>query len=120
MFYLEEAALGNYEYIDKLSARFIQLFNNTWICRYPRPRKFMFDNGSDFKQDFIPLLKDFDIKPVLTSIKNPQSNAPVERLHQLILNMLVTKDPDNKVFDCIYPWYETLASSMGNESFLSS
>ena len=51
--------------------------------------------------------KDFDIKPVLTSFNNPQVNAPVERLHQVILNMLVTKDIDNKVFDHTYPWVET-------------
>ena len=69
----------------------------------------MFDNGSKFKRDFTPLLKDFDIKSVLTSVKNPQANAPVELLHQVILNMLVTKDLDNKVFDYIDPWCENLA-----------
>ena len=33
----------------------------------------------------------------------------MEQVHQLISNMLVTKDLDNKVFDYIYPWGETLA-----------
>ena len=33
----------------------------------------------------------------------------VEHLHQVILNMLVTKDIDNKVFDYIDPWGENLA-----------
>ena len=33
----------------------------------------------------------------------------VERLHQVILNILVTKDLDNKVFDYIDSWGETLA-----------
>ena len=54
-FALEEVKLGNDEYIDKSSARVSQLFNNTWICRYLRPRKVVFDNGSEFKQDFTPL-----------------------------------------------------------------
>ena len=88
----------------------IQLFNNKWICRYPRPQKFVFDNGYDFKQYFTPLLKDFDIKHVLTSVKNPQDNAPVEQLHQVILDMLVTKDIDNKLFDYVCPCDESLAS----------
>ena len=70
----------------------------------------MFDNGSDFKQDFITLLKDFNIKPVLLKIKNPQTNAPVEWVHQVILNMLVTKEIPNKVFDYIYPWGENIES----------
>ena len=85
------------------------MFNNTWICRYSRPRKVAFDNSYEFKRDFTPLLKDLYIKPVLTSFKNPQANAPVERVYQVILNMLFTKYIDNKVFDYIYPWGETLA-----------
>ena len=43
------------------------------------------------------------------TIENPRSNAPVECLHQVILNMLVTKDIATKVFDYIYPSGETLA-----------
>ena len=70
----------------------------------------MFDNVSDFKQDFTTLLKDFDIKPVLMTIKSPQANAPVERFHQVILNMLVTNNLAIKVYDYIYPWGETLSS----------
>ena len=55
------------------------------------------------------MLKDFDIKPILTTTKKPQSNALMEWLHQIILNMLVIKDLDNKVFDHIDPWGETLS-----------
>ena len=33
----------------------------------------------------------------------------IERVHQVILNMTVTKDIDNKLFDHIDPWGETLA-----------
>ena len=69
----------------------------------------MFDNGYEFKLDFIPLIKYLDLKPVLTSVKNPQDNSPVERVHQVILNILVTKDLDNKLFDHIGLWGENLA-----------
>ena len=34
----------------------------------------------------------------------------MERVHQVILNMIFTKDLDNKVFGHIYPWGETLES----------
>ena len=70
----------------------------------------MFDNGSYFKLYFTTLLNNFDIKPRLTKIRNPQDNTLVERVHQVILNMLVTKDFDNKVFKHIYPWCKNLAS----------
>ena len=69
----------------------------------------MFENGYEFKQDFITLLKYFNIKPVLRTIKNPQANASVKLLHLLISNMIVIKDIDNKVFDYIDLWGETLA-----------
>ena len=48
-FNLDEVTEGNYEYIDKSSTRVIQLFNNTWVFRYSRPRKVVFDNRSDFQ-----------------------------------------------------------------------
>ena len=83
--------INNY-YIDKSSYRVSQSFNNTFLSRYPHPCKGFFDNRPDFKWYFTPLLKGFNIKPVLTRIKNPQANAPVDRVHQIILNMLVTKD----------------------------
>ena len=39
-----------------------------------------------------------------------QLNAMVGRLHQVIYNMLVTKDPDNKLCDCIDTRGETILS----------
>ena len=95
-FDLKEVAIGNDEYIDKSSTRVIQMLNNTRLCRYLRPQKVVLENVYEFKQDFNPWLKDFDIKTVLKSVKKPQANALVERLHQVILNMLVTKYIDKK------------------------
>ena len=86
------------------------MFNNTWLSRYPRPRRVIFDNGSEFKKDFVPLLTSFDIKPVCTTVENPQANGPVERVHQVIHNMMVTKDLGNTIFDYIDPWGEILTS----------
>ena len=63
----------------------------------------MFGSGYDFKQDFTPLLNYFDIKPVLTTNKNLQANSPVDRVHQVILDILVAKDITNKFFENIDP-----------------
>ena len=27
------------------------MFNQKWLCRYPRPREFLFDNGYEFKKN---------------------------------------------------------------------
>ena len=72
--------------------------------------KLWLTNGYEFKQEFTSLLKGFNIKPVLTKIINPQLYAPVEQVHQIILNIIDTKDLDNKIFDHIDPWGELLAS----------
>ena len=48
--------------IDRSSARISNLFDDVWLSRYPRPNKVIFDNGSEFKKDFLPLLKDMAIK----------------------------------------------------------
>jgi len=41
--------------IDKSSARLSQLFDQVWLSRYPRPNEVSFDNGSEFKRDFVPI-----------------------------------------------------------------
>ena len=108
-FDLGDVTCRNDEYIDISFSRVKQLFTNTWLIRYPRPRKVVFDKRYKLEQDFTTFLKDFYIKPVLKKIKNPQDNALVDKVHQLILNVLVTKGLDNKVFDCIYTWVKNLA-----------
>ena len=77
---------------DKTSARISQIFNNAWLSRYPTPRKVIFDNRNEFKKDFLPLLRDFCIKPTPTTIKNLLANSILERIHQGLGNILRTKD----------------------------
>ena len=60
---------GNDEDTDKSSSR-VTSFNDTWLCRYPRPRKGVLDNGSDYERYFTTLLNELNIKPVLITIKN--------------------------------------------------
>ena len=95
---------------DQTSARISRLFDMVWLSRYPRPKKVLYDNGSEFKRNFQPLLEDFGIKPTCTSVKNPQSNAILERIHQVMGNMLKTKSLVEREFDVVDPWGEILAS----------
>ena len=101
---------GKDEYIYKSPARVIQLFKKKCICIYLRPRQVVFDNIFEFKQDVTLLLKDFDIKPILTIFLKTQYNAPLERVNQVLLNMLATKVLDKKVLNHIDPWCENLSS----------
>ena len=92
---------------DKTSARISQIFNNTWLSRYPRPRKVIFVNENEFKK---PLLRDFSIKPTATTIKNPQANSILEKVHQVLGNMVRTKDLQTHESDDLDPWKKLLAS----------
>ena len=59
----------------------------------------------------MPLLKDWAIKPKCTTVKNPQSNSPVERIHQVLKNMFLTKKLKEQILDYIDPFFgEILAS----------
>ena len=42
------------------------------------------------------------------TIKKPQANDLLERVNQVIFNMLVTKDIDKQVLDYIDPWGKNL------------
>ena len=60
------------------------------MSRYPRARYVTYDNGSEFKLHFISLCDSFGIKRKPTTIKNPQANAILERIHSGLVNMLHT------------------------------
>ena len=63
------------EIIDKTSAKISPIFNNTLLSRYSRPTNIIFDNGNNFKKDFLHFHKDFSIKSTRTIIKSPQVNS---------------------------------------------
>ena len=80
------------------------------VSRYLRLRKVIFDNGNDFKKDFLPLLKVFSIKSTPTTIKNPQVNSILERVYQVLVNVLKTENLHKYKFDDRDPWSELLGS----------
>ena len=74
---------------NRTSAHVAMKFENEWLSRYPRPLRCVHDQGPEFKgAEFQHMLFLNGIKPVATSIKNPQSNAVCERMHQTVTNIL--------------------------------
>ena len=69
---------------------------NQWLARYPRPERCVFDQGNEFLgEDFQAVLRKHGIHPAGSTVKNPQSNAVCERLHQSIGNSLRALTHDN-------------------------
>ncbi len=70
------------------------------MCRYPRCRYLIYDNGSEFKIHFETLCDSYGIKRKPTTIKNPQANAICECVHQVIGTMMRTAELEA---DSVYP-----------------
>ena len=82
--WIELVAIPNKESITVARA-----FDRAWLCRYPRPLKCLHDRGTEFTGiEFQELLQSYGIKDKTSSSGNPQSNAILERTHQVIANQL--------------------------------
>ncbi len=66
--------------------------NKTWFSRYPRCRYIIYDNRIEFKLHFRSLCDTYGIKRKPTSVRNPQANAILERIHGVLRNMLRTSE----------------------------
>ena len=60
-----------------------------WLFSMPRPAECGHDNDPEFMfQEFWELLSEYNIKFKLTTIKNPQAQTLVERMHHTLTNQL--------------------------------
>jgi len=76
---------------NKTSHHVALLFDGEWLCRYPRPARVVFNNGTEFTgSEFQELLSSHGIKPVPTTVRNPKSNGVIERVHLTMGDMLQT------------------------------
>ncbi len=81
-------------YFDKISSQISNLVYKTWFSRYPHCLYTIYNNGSKFKLHFQSLCNTYGIKRKPTSVKNPQANGMLERIHAVIGNMLRTSELD--------------------------
>jgi hypothetical protein len=82
------------EIFEKTSERTAKLVNKTWLCRYPRCCHLIHNNGSEFKLHFEYLCESFSIMRKPTTVKNPRANGILERVHQVLGQMLRTAELD--------------------------
>ena len=96
---------------NKKAVTCANLVENTWLCRYPRPKQCIFDNGSEFLgAEFANTLDSYGIQRVPTTIKNPAANM-VERVHQTLGNLLRVYELEEYEFPRGDPWSNILASA---------
>ena len=81
-------------YDDPTPETITNILEVSWLCRYPRPMVIIADRGGEFSGQFFEtnLREEYGIELRLITTANPQANAVVERIHQVIGNMLRSLD----------------------------
>ena len=64
------------------------------MSRYPKAMSIIYDNGSEFKLYFEQLCESYSLKRKPTTVKNPQVNAILERMHAVLSDMIRTSELD--------------------------
>jgi len=102
-----------HEYEDKRSISVAEIVEQQWLMRYPWPTQITFDRGSEFiGQEFQHMIKhDYGIKDKPITVRNPQANAIVERVHQVIGNIIRTFELENNYLDEDNPWRGVLSAT---------
>jgi hypothetical protein len=104
---------------------------NNWFSRYPRPMRCVHDQGGEFIGiDFTTIEEENNgVKLVPTTVKNPQSNAICERVHQTIGNTLRTMllvNPPNDIItasdliDSVLATYMHATRASANRSLMNN
>ena len=63
-------------------------YDSAWLALYLRPREVGFDNGGEFIAEFSELCDNMGLKQYPSFSWNLQSNAILERIHQVLADCL--------------------------------
>jgi len=102
-----------HQYNDKKSITVANIAEQEWFSRYPWPTQITYNRGSEFiGKDFQSMIKnDYGIKGKPITVRNPQANAIVERVHQVIGNIIRTFELENNYLDEDDPWKGILSAT---------
>ena len=74
----------------------VQVLEDTWLSRYPKPVRIIYDQGKEYRNiEFESFLISQGIKGCPITVKNPQSNAILERVHDVMKTSLRTEIHSN-------------------------
>ena len=79
----------------------VNIAEQEWLSRYPWPTQITFDRGNkvighEFRNT---ITHNYGIKCKPITVRNPQANAIVEQIHQVIGNIIRTFDLENNYLD---------------------
>ena len=91
-----DPATGWFEIVEipiKRANHTANILEQTWLTHYPWPTEMCMDRGSEFAGEISNALRDeCGFKRKLIATCNPQSNAIIEHIHQVVGDMIWTRD----------------------------
>ena len=103
----------NEEIPSKDAATVANLVELTWLTRYPWPTIITFNRGTEFMAKFAKMVRnDYGVKTKPITTRNPQAISIIERIHQMIGNMIRTFRMHDYEIDETDPWSGILAATM--------
>eukprot|EP00957_Ditylum_brightwellii_P182922 13933793-Ditylum_brightwellii.AAC.1 len=77
----------------------------TWLTRYPHPTKVVLDRGTEIMTEFTDMIaSDYGVMKKPITARNPQANSIIERVHQIIGNMIRSIEVHDTNIDEKDPW----------------
>jgi len=81
------------------------VLEKTLLTWYPRPSVITLDRGKEYMAEVTKVIRnDYGIKKRRITVRNPQANSIVERVHQTISNILPTFKIHDTTVDEEDPW----------------
>ena len=102
-----------HQYDNKKSITVANIAEQEWFSRYPWPMQVTFDRGSEFTGNGFKqmLVNDYGMKQKPITVRNPQANAIMERIHQVIANMVRMFELETNYLDVDDPWKGVLSAT---------
>jgi hypothetical protein len=99
------------ELTNKEAITTANLVEQMWLTCYPIPQILYYDIGTEFMAEFAEMIEnDYGIKRKGTTVRNPQANEILERVHQTIGNIIWMFSKEN--LDEEKSWGGILAATM--------
>ena len=114
MIYLVPVRFEIAKYDDKRAISIANLFETPWLSRYPRPIEITYDQGSEFigREFRKSLIEDkYEITANLSTSGNSMSNAVLERIYQVLGNLVQTFNIYQTYVNENDPWTGILAAA---------
>ena len=102
------------QYSDKKAMTIATLVETMWLVQYPWPAVITYYQGGEFlghefKNSLIQYEYGIETRPA--SPGNPQANATIERMHQVLGNLVCTYNLQETYVDDAEPWMAILAAA---------